>query len=77
MMNGRAPGWLGARFVEKRCDTEDSCRITVEVPSNIPLGRGVGLVTVPSFSTERWLRRDGVWYYVPSEFSPGDLRPPE
>lgn len=76
-ITGRAPGWVGVRFIEKTCDSEDSCRVSNEVVSTIFAGRGVGLVPVPSFTVERWLRLDGVWYYAPADFTPGDLRPPE
>jgi hypothetical protein len=76
-MNGRPVNWLGARFIDKRCETEDSCQVNLEIPFQVGLGRGVGTVTAPSFTAERWLRLDGVWYYAPAEFSPGDLRPPE
>jgi hypothetical protein len=60
-----------------RCDTEDSCLVSLEVPFQVGLGRGVGTVTAPSFIAERWLRLDGAWYYAPAELSAGDLRPPE
>lgn len=76
-METRAPGWVGARFVSKKCQTEDSCLVSIEVVSSIFAGRGVGLVTVPSFIAERWLRLEGVWYYAPAGLSPGDLRPSE
>jgi hypothetical protein len=76
-MRGRPVNWLGVRFVEKRCDNEDSCVVSLEVPFQVGLGRGVGMVTAPSFVAERWLRLDGVWYYAPADFTPGDLRPPE
>jgi hypothetical protein len=76
-MQGRPVNWLGVRFIEKRCDTEDSCLVSLEVPFQVGLGRGVGVVTAPSFIAERWLRLDGAWYYAPAELSAGDLRPPE
>lgn len=76
-MNGRPVNWLGVRFIEKRCETEDSCQVSLEIPFQVGLGRGVGMVTAPGLTSERWLRLDGVWYYVPADFSPGDLRPPE
>jgi len=76
-MSGRPVNWLGVRFIEKSCDTEDSCLVSLEIPFQVGLGRGVGVVTAPSFIAERWLRLDGVWYYAPAELSPGDLRPPE
>lgn len=76
-MNGRPVNWLGVRLVEKLCETEDSCQVNLEIPFQVGLGKGVGMVNAPSFTSERWLRLDGVWYYAPAEFSQGDLRPPE
>jgi hypothetical protein len=76
-MQGRPVNWLGVRFIEKRCDTDDSCLVSLEIPFQVGLGRGVGTVTAPSFIAERWLRLDGVWYYAPAELTQGDLRPPE
>lgn len=76
-MSGRPVIWLGVRFIEKRCETEDSCLVSLEIPFQVGLGRGVGMVTAPSFVAERWLRLDGAWYYAPAELSQGDLRPPE
>lgn len=76
-MVGRPVNWLGVRYIEKRCESEDSCLVSLEVPFQVGLGRGVGSVTAPSFIAERWLRLDGVWYYAPADLTPGDLRPPE
>jgi hypothetical protein len=68
-MNGRPINWLGVRFIEKRCEIEDSCLVSLEVPFQAGLGRGVGIVTAPSFISERWLRLDGAWYYAPAELT--------
>ncbi len=77
MMLGRPVNWLGVRFIEKRCETGDSCLVSLEIPFQVGLGRGVGMVTAPSFIAERWLKLDGAWYYVPADLSQGDLRPSE
>lgn len=76
-MMGRPVNWLGVRFIEKRCETEDSCLVSLEVPFQVGLSRGAGMVTAPSFISERWLRLDGAWFYAPAELADGGLRPPE
>jgi hypothetical protein len=76
-MSARPVNWLGVRFIEKRCETEDSCLVSLELQFQAALGRGIGVVTAPSFIAERWLRLDGAWYYAPADLSQGDLRPPE
>lgn len=73
-MRGRPVAWIGVRFIEKQCESEDSCLISLEIPFQVGMGRGVGLVTAPSFIAERWLRLDGVWYYAPADLASGDLR---
>jgi hypothetical protein len=69
MMTGRPINWLGVRYIDKTCEREDSCLVSLEIPFQAGLGRGVGSVTAPSFIAERWLRLDGVWYYAPADLA--------
>ena len=68
-MNTRPVNWLAVRFMEKRCETEDSCLISLELQIQFPLGRAAGQLTVPSFIAERWIRLDGTWYYAPADLA--------
>jgi hypothetical protein len=54
--------------VDEICD-QDACTVTVELAYDvrIPLA-GVGTQQAEAVLDERWVRIDGVWYYLPAEF---------
>lgn len=66
--------WVKATTIGQNCE-EDSCTVDVEIEYRVDLpARGVGTVQVPHRQQERWIRLDGVWYFVPEDVATGGLR---
>jgi len=62
----RPVSWSAARYFDKVCESEDRCMVRLEVDYTAPLaGSRGGMMTNSTFVTERWLRIDGSWYFVP------------
>lgn len=74
-MGVRPVKWKGARVLESDCTDDaaaEACRVTVQidftVPASIP---GIKELSSTSSLSERWIRVDGVWYYVSRQVALG------
>jgi hypothetical protein len=56
--------WIEAEVGETHCE-EESCTVAVLVKTEAPLPFA-GSVPGQSVVSERWIRHDGAWYFVPS-----------
>lgn len=65
-MNNRPVVWKKATlYGEKKCETADSCQITVYLDLQVPAIGMSGKTPSFSFSQEIWTRgSDGVWYFL-------------
>jgi hypothetical protein len=65
-MRTRPVRWLAAEVVEVACE-EEVCSVDVMVSTEAPLPFA-GQVPGQSVVSERWIRTEGRWYFVPSSF---------
>ena len=62
----RPVSWSGARYFDKVCESEDRCMVRLEVDYTAPLAHSrTGMMANSTSITERWLKLDGSWYFVP------------
>jgi hypothetical protein len=63
-MTNRPVDWTNAAFQGELCETPDVCTVKVMVDFQIEMP-SVGVVPSSDLITEKWIRVDGVWYYLP------------
>ncbi|UXI67781.1 hypothetical protein [Tahibacter amnicola] len=65
-MNTRPVQWKKASVLEKKCETEDVCDVSVTMEFTIPV-HGAG--NTPGFSVmhEKWMKIDGEWLHLPEK----------
>jgi hypothetical protein len=58
--------WTKATVGEKKCESEDVCELQmlIEVQTQIP---NAGIQTFPTSYSEKWLKIDGAWYFLPKK----------
>ncbi|MFK5855707.1 MAG: hypothetical protein QM503_06215 [Bacteroidota bacterium] len=61
--------WLSSKIKEKTCSETYLCTVTLDIEYEfIFKGTMTGSkIVVPSQVTEKWLMKDNIWYFVPSE----------
>jgi hypothetical protein len=67
VMRNRPIKWTNATFTDQACTSADVCtvNVTIEYEFDMPVA-GVGIVKQFAPVAEKWLRIDGVWYYLPA-----------
>lgn len=65
-MGARPITWKELGIHDVKCDTEDSCEVSVWSESTVKLSVAMGTNSVFGGHLEEWLRIDGVWYYLPN-----------
>ena len=66
--------WTKVDYLDKACDSDDACQVRLQVEYKAPLqGAAGGQVSAPGTLTERWIRIDGIWYFLPESFVSGGL----
>jgi hypothetical protein len=70
MMNNRPISWVGIRYLEKQCESEDVCTLKLLLTYNapMPVSTKAGTVQGNSHLEERWLQVDGAWYHLPDAY---------
>lgn len=66
--------WTKVAYLDKACESDDACEIRLQLEYVAPLqGAPDGKVSAPGFLTERWIRIDGIWYFLPESLVSGGL----
>lgn len=66
--------WTKVDYLDKACDSDDACQVRLQLEYLAPLqGAPGGKVSAPGFLTERWIRIDGIWYFLPESLVSGGL----
>lgn len=66
-MNNRPVHWQAVKFTDRHCEA-DACDVHVEVTYKVAVpGNTARDVVVPGPITERWIKTEGKWYYLPKE----------
>jgi hypothetical protein len=66
--------WTKADYLDKACDSDDACLVRLQIEYKAPLqGAPGGLMAAPGILTERWIRIDGIWYFLPESLVSGGL----
>lgn len=66
--------WTKVDYLDKACDSDDACQIRLQIEYQAPLqGATGGQMSVPGTLTERWIRIDGIWYFLPESLVSGGL----
>jgi len=68
-MNGRGTRWSKVAYNSQTCDA-DTCTVRLSVDYTINLGGLAGETKSMGFAVEKWIKADGVWYYLPPIASP-------
>ena len=68
-MNGRGTRWSKVHYNSQTCDA-DTCTVRLSVDYTIKLGGLAGDTKSMGFAVEKWIKADGVWYYLPPIASP-------
>jgi hypothetical protein len=67
--------WESVQFKDKACDSDEACLVRLQVQYTAPLqGAPGGMLSSPSFLTERWIKVKRQWYFVPDDYVAGGLR---
>jgi len=62
----RPVSWSAVRYFDKVCESDDRCMVRLEVDYTAPLAHArSGMMANSTSVTERWLKLDGSWYFVP------------
>jgi hypothetical protein len=71
---GRPVKWTKVQYLDKACESDDACQVRLQLEYQAPLqGAPDGKASAPGFLTERWIRIDGIWYFLPESFVSGGL----
>jgi hypothetical protein len=73
-MSERPIKWKKVNYLDKACDSDDACEIRVQIEYQAPLqGTAGGVASASGILTERWIRIDGIWYFLPESLVSGGL----
>lgn len=60
--------WTDANYEDQACTSEDVCTVKVLIKFNLDMPvTNVGRVESLDYLEEKWLRVDGVWYFLPTQ----------
>jgi hypothetical protein len=60
--------WTEADYEDQSCSSEDVCTVKVMIKFNMDMPvTNVGRVESLDYLEEKWLRVDGVWYFLPTQ----------
>jgi len=63
-MRNRPVTWVSFHYIEHRCESADSCNVTVQIDAKLHMSKTKDVETRNQVS-EHWVRSEGNWYFVP------------
>jgi len=63
-MRNRPVTWVAFEYINHKCDSADSCNVTVQVDSRLHMPKSQDVETRSQLN-EHWVRSGGNWYFLP------------
>lgn len=58
--------WKAVEFVSKRCESDTQCEVELKIVYKYTFPRkSMGEIEVPTTITEKWISKEGKWYFLP------------